>query len=211
MDTAVFTPEARFTLAELEDRYPPRPLPESARVTRFGPSPTGVMHIGGLYTSLVSRRVAHQSGGVFFLRIEDTDKKREVAGTVDLIKGLGNNVSGVSIDMNGSSAGTLAQTFNAVAGMTYTLSFDLASVSLAQYFTVTYDNKTIYSSLSGGLHAGQYDFDFLGDNEGTLTFTYLGAGAAAPSAMTARAFMATSLPNSRATPGAGGIMPPGRP
>ena len=85
MDKAVFTPEARFTLDELEAKYPPRSLPEGGRVTRFGPSPTGFMHIGGLYTSLVSRRVAHQSGGVFFLRIEDTDKKREVEGTVDLI------------------------------------------------------------------------------------------------------------------------------
>ncbi|MFM5916774.1 MAG: glutamate--tRNA ligase [Novosphingobium sp.] len=80
-----FTPQAAFTLDELEARFPPRPLPEGARVTRFGPSPTGSMHIGGLYTSLVSRRVAHQTGGVFYLRIEDTDKKREVEGTVELI------------------------------------------------------------------------------------------------------------------------------
>ncbi len=80
-----FTPEAQFTLAELEARFPPRDLPASARVTRFGPSPTGSMHIGGLYTSLVSRRAARQSGGVFYLRIEDTDKKREVEGTVELI------------------------------------------------------------------------------------------------------------------------------
>ena len=85
MDSAVFTPEAAFTLAELEAKFPPRDLSEGARVTRFGPSPTGFMHIGGLYTSLVSRRVAHQSGGIFYLRIEDTDKKREVEGTVDLI------------------------------------------------------------------------------------------------------------------------------
>ena len=85
MDSAVFTPEAAFTLDELEAKFPPRDLPESARVTRFGPSPTGFMHIGGLYTSLVSRRVAHQSGGTFYLRIEDTDKKREVEGTVGLI------------------------------------------------------------------------------------------------------------------------------
>lgn len=85
MDSAVFTPEARYMLGELEAKFPPRDLPEGARVTRFGPSPTGFMHIGGLYTSLVSRRVAHQSGGIFYLRIEDTDKKREVAGTVDLI------------------------------------------------------------------------------------------------------------------------------
>ena len=85
MTAAIFTPEAQFTLDGLEARFPPRGLPERARVTRFGPSPTGSMHIGGLYTSLVSRRVAHQSGGVFYLRIEDTDKKREVEGTVELI------------------------------------------------------------------------------------------------------------------------------
>ncbi len=85
MPADVFTPEASFTIDELEVRFPPRDLPAGARVTRFGPSPTGSMHIGGLYTSLVSRRVAHQSGGVFYLRIEDTDKKREVEGTVELI------------------------------------------------------------------------------------------------------------------------------
>ncbi|MEQ1498114.1 MAG: glutamate--tRNA ligase family protein [Novosphingobium sp.] len=85
MDIATLTPEAQFTLAELEAKFPPRTLSEGARVTRFGPSPTGFMHIGGLYTSLVSRRLAHQSGGRFFLRIEDTDKKREVDGTVGLI------------------------------------------------------------------------------------------------------------------------------
>ncbi len=85
MDHNIFTPEAAFTLDELEARFPPRDLPDGARVTRFGPSPTGSMHIGGLYTSLVSRRVAHQSGGVFYLRIEDTDKKREVEGTTGLI------------------------------------------------------------------------------------------------------------------------------
>lgn len=85
MSFATFTPEAQFTLAELEARFPPRDLPAGASVTRFGPSPTGSMHIGGLYAALVSRRVAHQSGGVFFLRIEDTDKKREVEGATGLI------------------------------------------------------------------------------------------------------------------------------
>ncbi len=85
MSSDTFIPEAQFTLAELEARFPPRDLPAGASVTRFGPSPTGSMHIGGLYASLVSRRVAHQSGGVFFLRIEDTDKKREVAGATGLI------------------------------------------------------------------------------------------------------------------------------
>ena len=85
MSVDQFTPEAAYTLDELELRFPPRDLPAGACVTRFGPSPTGSMHIGGLYASLVSRRVAHQSGGVFYLRIEDTDKKREVDGATGLI------------------------------------------------------------------------------------------------------------------------------
>lgn len=85
MSIEQFTPQAAFTVDQLEARFPPRDLPADARVTRFGPSPTGSMHIGGLYTSLVSHRAAHQSGGVFYLRIEDTDKKREVEGTVELI------------------------------------------------------------------------------------------------------------------------------
>ena len=85
MSVDQFTPAAAFTLDELEARFPPRDLPAGACVTRFGPSPTGSMHIGGLYASLVSRRVAQQSGGVFYLRIEDTDKKREVEGATGLI------------------------------------------------------------------------------------------------------------------------------
>ncbi|MCK4918514.1 MAG: glutamate--tRNA ligase [Candidatus Pacebacteria bacterium] len=59
-------------------KYPKRDLPTTAKITRFGPSPTGFLHIGGLFTAIVSERLAHQSKGVFFLRIEDTDKKREV-------------------------------------------------------------------------------------------------------------------------------------
>ncbi|MBE2269086.1 MAG: glutamate--tRNA ligase [Anaerolinea sp.] len=66
-------------------QYPPRDLPVGAKVTRFAPSPTGFVHIGSLMTSLVCRRVAHQSGGVFFLRIEDTDKKREQDRSVEEI------------------------------------------------------------------------------------------------------------------------------
>lgn len=66
--------------AELEQRYPPRDLPDGALVTRFGPSPTGFVHVGGLYTAMVSRDLAHSSGGVYVLRIEDTDQSREVAG-----------------------------------------------------------------------------------------------------------------------------------
>ncbi len=68
-----------------ENKYPRRDLPEGARVTRLGPSPTGFIHLGNLYGALVDERLAHQSGGVFFLRIEDTDNKREVEGAVDII------------------------------------------------------------------------------------------------------------------------------
>ena len=60
---------------DYEKLYPERELPEGAKVTRFAPSPTGFLHIGGLFASLISERLAHQSGGVFLLRIEDTDKK----------------------------------------------------------------------------------------------------------------------------------------
>ncbi len=65
--------------------YTKRNLPEGAKVTRFAPSPTGYVHMGSLYASLVSERLAHQSNGVFFLRVEDTDKKREVEGGVSNI------------------------------------------------------------------------------------------------------------------------------
>lgn len=73
-------PEITKTPQDYLEQYPSRDLPEGAEVTRFGPSPTGFLHIGGLFTALVSDRIAHQSNGVFFLRIEDTDKKREVEG-----------------------------------------------------------------------------------------------------------------------------------
>ena len=61
-----------------EEKYPERKLEEGAIVTRFAPSPTGVMHIGGLYQGLIAKKLAEQTQGVFFLRIEDTDQKREV-------------------------------------------------------------------------------------------------------------------------------------
>ena len=65
-----------------EEKYPERNLPEGAVVTRFAPSPTGFVHIGGLYQALVARTVAKKTGGVFFLRVEDTDQKREVENGV---------------------------------------------------------------------------------------------------------------------------------
>lgn len=72
-----------------EKLYPKRDLPSGAMVTRFAPSPTGFLHLGSLYASLISERLAHQSGGVFYLRIEDTDKKREVEGSIgEIVRGL---------------------------------------------------------------------------------------------------------------------------
>ena len=68
-----------------ESLYPPRSLPEGAKVTRIAPSPTGFMHLGNLYGALTDERLAHQSGGVFMLRIEDTDSKREVENGVEMI------------------------------------------------------------------------------------------------------------------------------
>ncbi len=72
-------------LAYYEQRYPERNLPKGAEVTRLAPSPTGFMHLGNLYVAVANERVAHQSGGVFYLRIEDTDEKRKVEGAVDVI------------------------------------------------------------------------------------------------------------------------------
>ena len=65
-----------------EEKYPERNLPEGAVVTRFAPSPTGFVHIGGLYQALVARTIAQKTKGVFFLRVEDTDQKREVENGV---------------------------------------------------------------------------------------------------------------------------------
>ncbi len=82
-------PQVEETPEECEARYPRRELPEGAKVTRFAPSPTGFLHFGGLFPTTVGERLAHQSGGVFILRIEDTDAKREVKGaTEDLIRTL---------------------------------------------------------------------------------------------------------------------------
>lgn len=68
-----------------EHKYPARKLPEGAKVTRMAPSPTGFMHLGNLFGAIADERLAHQSDGVFYLRIEDTDKKREVPGAVEKI------------------------------------------------------------------------------------------------------------------------------
>ena len=76
-------PHVTETPEECEARFPARVLPEGAKVTRFAPSPTGFVHFGGLFPVMVGERLAHQSGGVFYLRIEDTDAKREVPGAAE--------------------------------------------------------------------------------------------------------------------------------
>ncbi len=74
-----------------EEKYPKRELKEGAVVTRYAPSPTGVMHIGGLYQALIAKKISEQTGGVFFIRIEDTDQKREIEnGTSEIINSLNN-------------------------------------------------------------------------------------------------------------------------
>ena len=78
-------PEITETREQMEAKFPPRQLPEGAKVTRMAPSPTGFMHLGNLYGAIADERLAHQSGGVFMLRIEDTDQKREVPGAVGII------------------------------------------------------------------------------------------------------------------------------
>lgn len=70
---------------DYEKLFPQRTLPEGAMVTRLGPSPTGFIHLGNLYGAFVDERLAHQSGGTFYLRIEDTDDKRYVEGAVETI------------------------------------------------------------------------------------------------------------------------------
>ena len=72
-----------------EEKYPERNLKEGAIVTRYAPSPTGVVHIGGLYQSLIAKKMAEQTDGVFYVRIEDTDQKREIEnGAKEIINSL---------------------------------------------------------------------------------------------------------------------------
>lgn len=85
----ILFPDVEKNIDYYEKLYPPREVDPTIKITRFAPSPTGFIHIGGVYAALVSSLVAHQSKGVFFLRIEDTDKKREVKnGVEEIINGL---------------------------------------------------------------------------------------------------------------------------
>ena len=83
--SALLFPDVTDTPESLEEKYPLRQLPEGAVVTRMAPSPTGFVHLGNLVMGLTAERMAHQSGGVLFLRVEDTDAKREVPGAVEVL------------------------------------------------------------------------------------------------------------------------------
>ncbi len=78
-------PHVTETPEDMEARFPARSLPDGAVVTRMAPSPTGFVHLGNLVQGLTAERMAHQSGGVLFLRVEDTDAKREVPGAVEVL------------------------------------------------------------------------------------------------------------------------------
>lgn len=99
-------PNITKTPADYEKIYPERGLSEGARVSRFAPSPTGFLHLGGLFAAMISRLTVKTSDdGVFFLRIEDTDKKREVEdGVTAIVSGLEN--FGITFDEGVTGFGT---------------------------------------------------------------------------------------------------------
>ena len=82
---ALLFPDVAETPDEVESRFPHRQLPEGAIVSRMAPSPTGFVHLGNLVQGTISERMSHQSGGVLFLRVEDTDAKREIPGAVEIL------------------------------------------------------------------------------------------------------------------------------
>ena len=100
----ILFPDVTASPEDMEKRFPERDLPEGACVTRIGPSPTGFVHLGNLYNALIGERIAHQSGGVFYLRIEDTDNKREVEGAVETVINA-MNYFGVNFDEGAVSDG----------------------------------------------------------------------------------------------------------
>ena len=84
-------PDVKKTVKDLDKRFPPRNLPDGAEVTRFAPSPTGFLHTGSLFTARIAYKIAKQTNGVYFRRLEDTDQKREIKGTgLDLVNQLAN-------------------------------------------------------------------------------------------------------------------------
>ena len=77
-------PDAK-DISYYEEKYPGRNLPEGAAVVRIGPSPTGNVHIGTIYQAVIARKMANQTNGVFYMRVEDTDQKREVEDGINQI------------------------------------------------------------------------------------------------------------------------------
>ena len=104
----IFAPDGAWLaeIADLEKKYPPRQLPEGAAVTRFAPSPTGFLHIGNLLPAFVDRILASHTGGVFILRLEDTDKKREVENGVE---GILSGMRGIGIVIDEGVTGPNAE------------------------------------------------------------------------------------------------------
>ena len=81
----VIFPDITKTIEDYKQIYPKRELKEGEKVTRFAPSPTGFMHLGGFYQAIIDYVLAKNSNGIFYLRNEDTDQKREVKEAVELI------------------------------------------------------------------------------------------------------------------------------
>lgn len=100
-------PNITKTIEDYEKEYPERNLEKGACVTRFAPSPTGFMHLGGLFQALIDFNIARQSGGIFYLRNEDTDKLREVEGATELIMEVLNyyNIIPDEYELNGKIVG----------------------------------------------------------------------------------------------------------
>ncbi len=95
--SAAMFPNVKETPEQLEERYPARDLKEGARVTRIAPSPTGYLHLGVFFTAMINRLTASSTDGLFYFRLEDTDKKREVEGGADdILRGF--NTYGLTLD-----------------------------------------------------------------------------------------------------------------
>ena len=87
----IIFPDVCETVEEIEARYPERHLDEGCEVTRFAPSPTGFVHMGSLLSAFEDFKVAHDTNGVFYLRIEDTDSERSVPNGIEgIIRDLAN-------------------------------------------------------------------------------------------------------------------------
>ena len=99
-------PEITKTVDDYEKEYPARDLPEGARVTRLAPSPTGFIHLGNLFGAMADERMAHQSKGVCYLRVEDTDEKREVEGAIPVLLDT-LSYFGINFDEGACKNGTL--------------------------------------------------------------------------------------------------------